>query len=174
MKHRPGRRGKFQITTLLAVVALLVIVFLTSAYFVFTSPPSVSEAHAQAIAELRRQKETWESARPAAFRYVVERDCICPNTFTMPYDAVEGRGSKTARFPDLTLARFDDDTAVPDDPVWIGDVFDLVEAALGRGDQITVRYDSRFGYPNDVDKIATTDREKYRLFIRDFEVLEYD
>ena len=174
MKHRPWRRSKYQITTLLAVVALVVIVFLISTYFFLTSPPPVAEEHRQAVAKLEIQRETWANARPVSFRYVVERDCACASTFTSPYEAVEKRGSKTAQFSHLLFARLDDDTAVPDDPVWIDDMFDSIEATLKQGKPITVRYDSRFGYPNHIDKLAATDREAYRVFVRDFEVLEYD
>ena len=174
MKHRPWRRDKFQITSLLAVVVLLLILFLTSAWFFFTAPPAVSEATVRAIAQLRAQKEIWNSARPASFRYVVERDCACGSTFTTPYIALEDRGSRTARFSDLDRARFDDEAAVPDDPVWIDGLFQTIERSLEQGDELTVSYDTRFGYPSFIGRVAGESREEFLTYVRDFEVLEYE
>lgn len=174
MKHRPWRRERFQITSLLAVVALLMIVFLTSAWFFFTASPPVPEETARAIAQLHAQKEIWNNAKPASYRYVVERDCACALTFTTPYLAFEDRGAKSVRFSDLDLARFDDDIAVPDDPVWIDDLFASIERSFERGDALTVRYDPRYGFPTFVGRVTEESSDEFRISVRDFEVLEYD
>ena len=173
MKHRPWRQSKFQLTTLLAVVALLVIVFLISAYFFFTAPPRDAEEHAQAVLKLQDQRASWESAKPASFRYVVERDCACALTFTTPYIVFEEHGSRSAHFSDLDRARLDDETAVPADPVWIDGLFESIERSISEGIELTIRYDPRYGYPSFVGRVADDSNEEFLIYVRDFEVLEY-
>ncbi|MGI9200248.1 MAG: hypothetical protein ACR2QL_04265 [Woeseiaceae bacterium] len=148
MKHRTVKKPGFQHSTLIAGVAFLLIFFVSGAYFYFLYQPGLSAEQEAALAELNTRRAEWETERPPAFRYEVERSCECPLDYTEPFAVVE----------------YLDD---PDNHSWIDEYFVTIEAAILEGGDVTVRYDPRFGFPNDF----TIGAEE--TFIRDFEVLEY-
>ena len=149
MKHKETTRLPiFHPSILFAGVALLVILFVCVAYFFFAYQQGPSPEQESTLAELRERRAQWETKRPPAFRYEVERSCECPLDYIEPFDVVEYR----------------------DDPAnrpWIDEYFVKIEAALLDGETVTVRYNPRFDFPNDF----TIGAEE--TFIRDFEVLEY-
>lgn len=140
MKHRPWRKSTYQATSLIAVVLLALVIFVSATYFFFLSPDDSAHREAQ-LARLQSQRALWEERRPVAYQFVVERHCECPPEYTRPF--------------------------VVTDEAWIDDVFTMVEKAIVAGEVITVAYDPRFAYPNDVLRAAE------RMYIRDFEVLQY-
>ena len=148
MKHKESKRQGFHPTTLIAGVALLLILFVCVAYFFFAYQPGLSADQEGAIAMLQERRAEWESKRPPAFRYEVERSCECPLDYIEPFDVVE---------------YLDDPANVP----WIDEFFVKIELAMLSGETVPVRYNPRFGFPND---FAIGEEE---TFIRDFEVLEY-
>lgn len=149
MKHRSGRKPGFQPTALIAGALLLLFVFVSAGYFFFLSEPGLSAAQQQMLLQLQTRRDEWQQKRPPAFRYEIERDCACPLDYIEPFTVVEYR----------------DDA---DNQAWIDDYFARLEAAIVAGNEVGIRYDPRFSYPNDFH-IADE-----QTFIRDFEVLEYD
>lgn len=133
---------------MIAGVALLLILFVCVAYFFFAYRPGLSADQEAAMAQLQVRRAEWESKRPPAFRYVVERHCECPLDYIEPFDVVE----------------YLDD---PANVAWIDEFFVKIELAMLGGESVPVRYNPRFGFPNDF----TIGEEE--TSIRDFEVLEY-
>ncbi len=148
MKHRSERSSSFQPTLLIAGVLLVLILFITGGYFFFLNQPGLSVEQEAALAELSERRAEWESERPPAFRYEVERQCECPLDYTEPFTVVEYLDE-------------------PDNQAWIEGFFDRIEMTLRAGEPVSVSYDARFGFPNDFT-IANED-----TFVRDFEVLRY-
>jgi hypothetical protein len=148
MKHRSVKKQGFQHSTLIAGVVFLLIFFVLAGYFYFLYQPGLSPVQEAALAELRDRRAEWELERPPAFRYEVERSCECPLDYTEPFTVVE----------------YLDD---PDNRAWIDEYFVKIEVAMLDGNDVPVRYDARFGFPDDF----TIEAEE--TFIRDFEVLEY-
>lgn len=148
MKHRTVKKPGFQHSTLIAGVAFLLIFFVSGAYFYFLYQPGLSAEQEAALVELNTRRAEWETERPPAFRYEVERSCECPLDYIEPFTVVE----------------YLDD---PANRAWIDSFFADIEAAMLEGQSVPVRYDSRYGFPNDF----TIGAEE--TFVRDFEVLEY-
>ena len=148
MKHRSVEKQGYQASTLIAAVLLLLILFVSVGYLFFLHQPGLTVAQEAALTELRTRRSEWELERPPAFRYEVERSCECPLDYTEPFIVVE----------------YLDD---PENQAWLDEFFIAIEAAMLDGQDVTVRYDSRFGYPDDF----TIGAEE--TFVRDFEVLEY-
>jgi uncharacterized protein DUF6174 len=169
------RRGTYQPTTFLAVVLLLLILFVSAAYFVFIPQPDSSQQSVAMLAELRANQNTWESSRPLFYRYVVHRSCYCGPVVVTPYIATEERGLKSAEFRTEVESGFGDFLSAPPDPVWISDIFDeLIEAMESdAGPVIEVTYDERYGYPVLADIRYPQPDATMRYEIRDFEVLEH-
>ena len=149
MKHRSTRKPGFQHSTLIAGVMLLVILFVSVGYMFFLHQPGLSPDQEAALTELQNRRAEWQLERPPAFRYVVERQCAsCPLDYTEPFIVIE----------------YLDEA---DNTAWIDGFFASIETAMLDGQTVPVRYDARFGFPDDF-KIGEED-----TFIRDFEVLEY-
>lgn len=148
MKHRSWRKTGFQPTSLIAAVLLLMVVFVSVAYFFFLAEPRLSVDQEAMLADLHMRRGQWEEKRPPAFRYVVERDCECPLDYTEAFTVIEYLDE-------------------PDNQSWIDDSFDVLSAAIDSGEDASVRYDPRYSYPNDY---SVADEQTY---VRDFEVLRY-
>lgn len=148
MKHKARRKQGFQHHILIAAVALLLILFVSTGYMYFLHQPGLSPDQEAALIELQARRASWQAKRPPAFRYEVERSCECPLDYIEPFDVVE----------------YLDD---PDNRPWIDEYFSKIEAAMLDGENIAVSYNPRFDFPNDFT-IGAED-----TFIRDFEVLEY-
>lgn len=148
MKHRTVKKQGFQHSTLIAGVVFLLIFFVLAGYFYFLYQPGLSTEQELALAELRDRRAEWETERPPAFRYEVERSCECPLDYTEPFTVVEYLDE-------------------PGNRAWLDECFLIIEKAMSSGEAVSVSYDSRFGFPNDF----TIGAEE--TFVRDFEVLEY-
>ena len=77
MTKRKPLAGIYQLTTFLALVLLLLILFISAAYFFMIPAPEGAAEQGDLLAEVAAKRSTWESAQPASFRYVVDRDCYC-------------------------------------------------------------------------------------------------
>ncbi len=175
MSKRKSLVGIYQITTFLAVVLLLLILFVSAAYFFVIPSPDESGTQEDSLAVLAEQRSVWRSGRPASFRYVVDRDCYCSPEYVEPYIAIEERGSRTAIFNVEVESGSGEFLASPPEPVWIEDVFDLIEQSLRDGKIVEVRYDKELGFPVSlvVRPEPTPPDSVYRVEVRDFEITEY-
>lgn len=147
MKHRGVRESGFQPTSLIAGVLLLLVMFMSVAYFFFLT--GLSPEQETLLAQLQERRAEWQDKRPPAFRYEIERECECPLDYIEPFTVVEYRDA-------------------PDNQAWIDEYFQQLEDAILDGGDVAISYDPRFSYPND---FHIADEQTY---IRDFEVLEYE
>ena len=149
MKHRDARKPGFQPTSLIAGVLLLLVVFVSAGYFFLLAGSGLSPEQQTQLAQLHERRDEWREKRPAAFRYEIERECECPLDYIEPFTVIEYRDE-------------------PQNQAWIDEYFEQIEAGIRDGQNVVVRYDPRFSYPNDF-LIAGE-----QTYIRDFEVLEYE
>ena len=175
MTRRKPLAGIYHLTTFLALVLLLLILFISVAYFFFIPAPHASSDREELLAILAEKRATWEAERPAAFRYVVDRDCYCERTYVEPYVAIEEHGMKSAAFTIEIESTTGEFVSAPPGPVWIDDLFDLIERSVGDEKSVDVEYDREFGFPASilVHPETAPPGSPYRIDIRDFEVLEY-
>jgi hypothetical protein len=175
MTRRKPLVGIYQLTTFLALVLLLLILFVSVAYFFFIPSPDTATGHRDMLTELAEKRSTWEARRPAAYRYVVDRDCYCERTYIEPYVATEDQGARTATFNVPIESPSGEFISTPPGAVWIDDLFDLVEQSIREEKHVEVEYDKEFGFPDSVlvhPKPRPPD-SVYRVEVRDFETLEY-
>ena len=175
MTRKKPLAGIYQITTFLAVVLLLLILFVSAAYFFVIPTPDKSSVQDTVLAELEARRIAWESGQPASFRYVVDRDCYCDAEIVEPYIAMEERGSRTAIFNIEVESADGSFLASPPDPIWIEDLFGLIERSVRDRKAVEIEYDSELGYP--VSILIRPDPPApdslFRVEVRDFEILEY-
>lgn len=176
MQHRPHKKTRFQATALIAVVFLLLILFISVGYFFTVSERPRNGEQEQVLAALRSNNELWQVNRPASYRYIVERDCVCPAEFTRPYVVTVDQGIRTASYvltPDEDVRGPSKD---PPEAVWLDDLFVIAARSATGPDRVDVIFDPRFGFPTSV-KINGTNTAigRYEAYsIRDFEVIVYD
>ena len=175
MTRKKPLAGIYQLTTFLALVLLLLILFVSAAYFFYIPAPGDASDTGDLLAELSDQRNTWETKRPAGFRYVVDRDCYCERTYVEPYIATEEPGGKLAAFTIEIETASGEFITVPPGPVWIDDLFDLVEQSIREEKHVEVAYDREFGFPSSVmvHPVPRPPDSVYRVEVRDFEILEY-
>ena len=172
VSHKTRQNSTYQTTTLLAVVLLLLILFISAAYIFLLPPPDPLADQQQVLAEFQENQDKWNDRRPISFRYVVDRTCFCTPAALEPYVATEQRGLKTAAFP-VPFASATGFLDSPPYPLWIDDIFELIEQSALDGDRVLVEYDPKYGIPKVVDirRDAADANDHYE--IRDFEILEY-
>lgn len=175
MSKRKGLAGIYQITTFLAVVLLLLILFVSAAYFFVIPSPDDARQQDDALGVFAENRAAWESRRPASFRYVVERDCNCGPEFVEPYIATEEGSARSAIFNVEVESAGGEFLSSPPDPVWIGDLFDLIERSLRADKVVEVEYDKDLGFPVSLIVHAgpAPPDSVYRVEVRDFETLVY-
>ena len=175
MTNRRPLAGIYQITTFLAVVLLLLILFVSAAYFFVVPTPEKAREQEDTLGVLAENRATWESSQPASFRYVVDRDCNCEPAYVEPYVAMEHGGTRAAIFNIEVESASGEFLSSPPEPIWIGDIFDLVERSLRDDKVVEVEYDKDLGFP--VSLIVHADPAPpdsvYRVEVRDFETLVY-
>jgi len=99
-----------------------------------TPDPAISDGSAQRA--LDAAKVRWRSNGPASYRFRVGRSCFCPAEYRDPRTVVV-RGGRPVRPPE----QFKDVATIPR-------LFRVVRRAIDDGAaHLTVRYDSRYGYP---------------------------
>lgn len=176
MQHRPWKKTRFQSTTLIAVVVLLAIVFTLVGYF-FVLPDVERSRHRGALlADLAENRGRWQASEPAAYRYVVERDCYCPDESTEPYIITVDRGAVSAAFISNVEMPASGDALRQPDVIAIEDLFAIATDAASGPRHVDVVFAATFGYPS---RITIDDLEGGRgsietYTVRDFEVIEYD
>lgn len=162
-KYRP--QGVYQITTHMAVVLSLLIVFVAISYYFFLADPEDAAPDQEALAELQAMRGLWEERRPESFRYVVDRRCDCPPEDRTAYAVLEQGRQRTARF----LIPIESGAGIlidaPPRPVWLDDVFSIAETMILSGGVDELRFDAVYGYP-----IALTTSEGDRYEVRDFQI----
>ena len=162
-KYRPD--GKYHVTSLVAVVLLVLVLFVSVGYFFFLAKPDEQARLLDLKAEFEARSAQWSRERPASFRYVVDRTCACPDEDDRAYVVTERAGERSAAFlipvESVTGALI----TAPPRPVWIRDLFDLAGRALTSGEAVEVRYDPDYGFP---EQLVLGPREAYE--VRDFEV----
>jgi hypothetical protein len=175
MTRRKPLAGIYHLTTFLALALLLLILFISAAYFFFIPAPDHASEDGDLLAVLAQQRATWEAQRPAAFRYVIDRECYCERTYVEPYVAIEEHGSKSAAFAIEIESPSGDFISAPPGPVWIDDLFDLIEQSVREEKAVDVEYHEELGYPTSlvVHPEPAPPDSVYRVDVRDFEILEY-
>jgi hypothetical protein len=175
MTNRRPLAGIYQITTFLAVVLLLLILFVSTAYFFVIPTPDKVRAQEDALGILAENRTAWESSQPASFRYVVDRDCNCDPEYVEPYVATEDGSTRAANFNVEVESASGEFLSSPPDPVWIGDLFDLIERSLSDDRVVDVKYDKDLVYPESlvVHPEQPSPGSVYRIDVRDFETLAY-
>ncbi len=161
MQHRPWKKTKFQSTTLIAVVVLLLILFsLVGYYFVLPDVERAGQVE-QLQADIVQQRERWNMSKPVAYRYVVQRECYCPDEVTAPY-TVTVAGELATDATALNAIRIDD-------------LFVIASNAASTSSQVDVQFDARFGYPTriTIDDLEGTRASVEVYRVRDFEVIDY-
>ena len=175
MTKRKPLAGIYQITTFLALLLLLLILFISAAYFFMIPAPRQDPGNDDLLAKLATNRATWEAAQPTSFRYVVDRDCYCDPAYVTPYVAIEERGQRSAEFVIEIESSTGEFISTPPEPVWISNLFDLIERSVRAGDHVEVSYDEAFGFP--VSILVHPDPPPpdsvYRAEVRDFEITEY-
>lgn len=175
MTRRKPLAGIYQITTFLALVLLLLILFISAAWFFMIPAPEKPSGEARLLAELADQRSTWDARRPAAFRYVVDRDCNCERAYTEPYIATQDGDDRFAAFSVEIESVSGEFISTPPGALWIDDLFVLIERSLRDDKKVDVEYDKSLGYPASiiVHPAPAPPDAMFRVEVRDFEILEY-
>ncbi len=175
MTRRKPLAGVYQLTTFLALVMLLLILFISAAYFFFVPAPDAPWDDRDLLAVLEQNRATWEAERPVSFRYVVDRDCYCGRTYVEPYVAIEERGRKSAAFAIEIETPTGEFISAPPGPVWIDDLFDFIEQSMRQEKSVDAEYHKDLGFPVSivVNPEPMPPDSVFRVEVRDFETLEY-
>ena len=158
--YRP--ETKYQVTSLIAVVLLLLIVFVSVGYFFFLARPDQFAAQNELSRAFADATALWQERRPAAYRYVVDRQCNCPPEVDRAYVVTVDRDGRRAAFSipvessaGLLLDR-------PENPVWLETVVDDIARALESGDEITTEESTEIAQKWMDEPFARSCQELYR------------
>lgn len=171
--RRIKRKGVYPVSTHLAAVVLLVIVFVMAATVMLLGLPGTGDDRRQLLNELAASRETWTARRPDAFRYVVQRSCACPPEDSARFVVTERPGSRVAEFPVPVESASGEFLTSPPRPLWLGELFPLIEDAADSDAKVTVEYDAAYGFPRllHIDGGAPGGPDSQTVTIRDFEIL---
>ena len=106
----------------------------------------------------------WQAAAPAAYEWVVQRSCFCPDIEPL---RVQVRGGEVTSAVRLMAATTEVTLASGDYQTWfvVPGLFAVVQKAIDEGaDKLTVSYDATLGYPTTVQidwHANATDDEEY-------------
>jgi hypothetical protein len=162
-KYRP--EGRYQVTSHVAAILLVLIIFVSVSYYFFLARPDEQARRVAAQEAYEAALARWEERRPGEFRYVVDRSCACPDEDDRAYTVTERDGRLSAEFAIPVESTAGILVTTPPRPVGIDDVFGVIERSLRSGTPVEVRYDFDHGFPEYV-KLSPDDRYE----IRDFEV----
>ena len=162
--YRPD--GRYQVTSHIAVILLVLIMFVSISYFFFLTKPDEDARRNDLLAEYEAASALWDSQRPPRFRYAVDRTCNCPPEDDRSYVASELDGQRSAAFPIPVESVSGELIDSPPTPLWIEDIFGIIVRALRSGAVIEARYDQALGYP---EFVVIGPDEQYE--IRDFELV---
>ena len=164
-KYRP--EGKYQVTSHVAAILLVLILFVSVSYYFFLARPDEQAILAAQRSDFDAARALWDGERPVAFRYVVDRSCDCPDEDSRAYLVTVRDGAFSAEFPIPVESSSGVLITLPPRPDRIEDLFDLAGRALRSGTVIEVRYDTEYGYP---EALVTSPDSAWE--VRDFEVIE--
>ena len=173
-RNRKPKYG-FQITTPIAAVILLLIVFVSLGYFFIETIPGLPPDNSVVMRELEDNRSIWRERRPGSIRYVIDRDCDCASESKRPYVATETGSQRWATFPVPVESDDGKQLVAPHDPIWIDDTFALISSADIQNQAVSARFHPELGIPVEIvirqkpdsaDTIATYE-------IRDIEILDY-
>ena len=164
MSRKYPLEGRYQVTSHVAVILIVLILFVSVGYFFFLARPDEQALRLELMAEFEANSALWDSERPARFSYSVDRTCDCPTEDGRPYEVRVIDGRREARFAIPVEASTGISISAPPRPLWIADIFGIIERALRSGAIIEVRYDQALGYPRSV---IIGPEDQYE--IRDFE-----
>jgi len=175
MARRQRKGGGFQITTPIAAVILLLILFVSVGYFVVETIPDLPPDNSEVLAELKRHRDLWARERPAGFRYVVDRECDCADDVKRPYTVTESGGKRQAEYPIPVEAASGEQLLAPSEPVWLDDIFQRIDDADAEKLAVTARFDASFGFPTQVviRRAGESGEIVEEYEIRDFEITYY-
>ena len=162
--YRP--EGRYQLTSHAAAILIVMIIFVSVSYYFFLARPDEQAQTSDALAALDAAAARWAGNRPAAFRYVVDRRCDCPDEDSRAYTVTERDAIVSAEFAIPVESSTGILITTPPRPVTISDIFAVVERSLSGGNLIEVRYDPDFGYP---EYVTVADDDRYE--VRDFEIV---
>ncbi|MCP5346305.1 MAG: DUF6174 domain-containing protein [Gammaproteobacteria bacterium] len=123
------------------------------------------------LPKLREMDVLWKSQQPDNYSFVVEEFCFCDNQF--PYTVVESRGNIFVYpLPDMEEVYYQV-FSMPEDPISIDDVFNMAFEGMRNKDNVTVEYDTRYGFPIliEIDPQSGTFDDDYSVVISDFKIL---
>lgn len=174
MKHRPPKKGSYQVTTFIAVLLLLFIVFVSVGYFFMIAEPKIDPQRTELRDQFERNRGLWASRRPIAFQYHVSRRCNCADDFQRPYRVTEGRGAPLVDYVSPLETASPGAGTVPPEPLRIAQLFDLIATELDSAHALDVSFDPAFGFPTriDLDPSPAVDDE-LGIAVYDFQVIEY-
>jgi hypothetical protein len=163
----------YQITSLIAVVLLLLIVFVSVGFFFFLARPDQFAAQNDLSRAFDEARALWQARRPAAYRYVLDRQCNCPPEIDRAYVVTVDREGQRATFPIPVESTAGILLDSPTSPVWLESIIADIGRALDGGENIVVRYNYLYGFPEFVDLAPGVERPDTvsRFEIRDFEEL---
>lgn len=164
MSRKYPLEGRYQVTSHIAVILLVLILFVSVGYFFFLAKPDEQARRLELIAEFETNFALWARERPARFQYSVDRTCDCPDETGRPYVVLNIDGQRSAEFAIPVESSSGVMVSVPPRPIWIDDIFGIIERALRSGVMVDVRYDQALGYPRSA---SISPDEQYE--IRDFE-----
>ncbi len=92
-----------------------------------------------------------------------------------PYVATEDQGNRSATFDIEIESASGEFISTPPEPVWINDLFDLVEQSVRDEKHVDVEYDKNLGFPVSitVHPDPAPPDSVFRVEVRDFETLGY-
>ena len=158
--------GRYQVTSHVAAILLILILFVSVGYYFFLAKPDEGARRAGMMAEYEAAAALWATERPSRYRYTVDRACDCPAEDDRSYVVTEIDGRRTAEFPIPVESVSGELIPAPPRPLWIDDIFGIIVRAIRSGTVIDVRYDQALGYPEFVEVGID---EQYE--IRDFELV---
>ena len=141
--------------------AKLTVVFPTFVGILLTSVLACNNAEpdprlARAQVELDRHRTLWEQTRSSDYTYEYNVLCFCPDSFgqAVKVTVTNGEIESVVYVVSGEYGKSGDPPVVVGSPRYhsIESLFDLVQDAItNEVDQLTVSYDSKFGYPTNVE-----------------------
>ena len=164
---------KYQATSLIAVVLLLMIIFVSVGFFFFLAKPEELALRTAMTESFEAAAARWRERRPPAYRYVVDRYCDCPPEVDRAYVVTVDGSGRRAEFPIPVESSAGLLLDSPPSPVWLSSLMSEIEQTLRDDRPVEVRDNYLFGYPEFVDLAPGAGKPGTvtRFEIRDFEVL---
>ena len=138
-------RTKYQVTNHFAVLLVLLIIFVSVGYFLLLGKPEETAANMEALDQLSEARVRWSENAPENYRYVVDRTCDCPPEVGAAYSVSVSPTGRLASFPIPLESASGAMLDAPQNPVWIEDLFALVERSLQSGSALNTTYHYLYG-----------------------------